>query len=282
MNTVRFFRRIFSFFFQQGEKSIIFFTDCSDSNAIARVSAHLVARNPNYQTQVLGINSCPEAALNIENILEVWRKANSTGNVVVGNIAPRTEKQWQNGAPFCYCWISGNLVVATPACFSILIKQDLIPGGFIYETDVEIVCSKFLSKQEAEEISKTQFRSLWYVPLLIQWILQGKEIPFQFLDVEKHVPKIEKNTIFLIDNFGNIKLSIDTTDVKTSQAGKNFLKVGNREYKIPLIYERLSNVPVGGIGFVVGSGGGFCELQINGGSAAIYFSAKVGEKIEFV
>ena len=263
------------------QKNLFFFTDCADSNAASRVTAHLTARLPNYNSYVYGINSWQEASINLLNIVEVWEKTGSTGNIVVGNIAPRTDKSWQNGAPFCFVWVNGNLVIGTPACFAMLLREKSIPGNIIYQTDVQEVCSKLIEDQaEVEEISRTQFRSLWYVPRLAAWLVSFKKVPWKILDL-KHVPAIEEE-ILLIDCFGNIKLSIDSSRLGDVLKGKTKFLVGQREYDIPASYGRLSDIPNGQVGFIVGSGGGLIELIVNGGSAAKHFDARIGEKIEFV
>lgn len=264
-----------------GQKSIQFFTDCTDTNATSRVSAHLVARTQ-HQVFIGPISFWQEGALNILNVLEVWADADSRGNIVVGNFSPRTETEWQNGAPFCFTLIDGNLVVANPKCFALLIESGLCSSGDIFQTDVKEVCSKFLSDIKAEEIASTQFRSLWYVARLIQWIIEDKGIPCKPLNTKKHVPKVSKSTIFLIDNFANIKLSISAEVLESLIGTNSMMKIDRREYIIPPIYSRLSEIPKGGIGFVTGSGGDFCELQINGGRAGDYFSATIGEKVTFV
>lgn len=261
--------------------TIIFFTDCKDSNALARVFAHITARIKNSQVQCYGIESWQEAALNIANTVEVWIKAGSKGNVVVGNIAPRTDKNWENGAPFCFAWVQGNLIVATPYCFAVLVKQRLLNATEIFQTDVKDVCIKFLSIKETKDISTTQFRSLWYVPRLIQWLLKYKTVPCKVLN-SQYLPSLESLSIFYIDNFGNLKLTLSSGEFSLQKNGSEKIRIGGREYAAPAFYNRLSDIPVGEIGFVVGSGADWVELILNGGTASLHFQAKIGEEITFV
>lgn len=61
-----------------------------------------------------------------------------------------------------------------------------------------------LADTEVEEIVRTQFRSLWYVPLLARWLADGRPVPAQPLAVRP--PAEEAVRVAVVDNFGNCKL----------------------------------------------------------------------------
>ncbi len=268
-------------------RNVYFFTDCRDSNAISRVLAHLNAQLPFFNHYLFPLQnfSWQEAAVNIVSLLEVWITTGVKGNIVVGNIAPRQDKNWKNGSPFCFVWVEGNLIVATPACFSVLIKKGLVKEDNIHETDVFEVCSKYLSKQKAEKVATTQFRSLWYVPLLLRWIVLGKKVPFKQLksglfDFLKNI----EWSVFFVDNFSNLKFLETASDFERIKSVKSHFMVKDRSETYPIKFrERLSDVPDDGFPyFILGSSDDQVELVIQGKEAGKILGLDIGGEINFL
>lgn len=256
------------------KRSVIFFTDCKDTNALSRVEVYLLALLKYVNIRVYGANSWQEIALSVYNILEIWKKNKSEGNVVVGNFAPRNSN-WPNGAPFSFARLYGNLIVGTPECFSLLVSMNKLDKNRIYQTDIFTVCSKFMTKEEALDISQSQFRSLEYVPKLISWLLEGEDVP---ANNAKNIPPAYKREIFHIDNFGNILFAMSKNDVTSIEC--KFFKIGN-SIECPVnLKEKLVDLEYGEMGLVLGSKG-FVELICKGSNAASMLGVKLGDKIEF-
>lgn len=267
-------QRIFNWIFPK--KSVFFFTDCKDTNALSRVEAYLLALIKNANIRVYGANSSEEIALSVYGIVEIWKKAKSEGNVVVGNFAPR-DKKWTNGAPFCFARLYGNLIVGTPECFSLLVSKNKLDRNRIYQTDVFKVCSKFMTEEEALDISKSQFRSLEYVPKLISWLLDEKDFP---TNNAKDIPPVKNEKVFFIDNFGNIIFSMSPIQFKDYSLGCEYFSIGDSVLCPATMKERLSDLKDGELGFVLGSKG-FVELICKGGNAASMLGVKIGDTINF-
>ena len=166
---------------------IISLTDCTDPNAVARQSARLAAlfgRSPAI-LPLTGADPEGTAALTLLDVLraggELLGGAGSP-TVVLVNIAPR-DGHWPNGVPFCYFRHAGHLVVSTlnPRVLEPLRRH--LGVTEVAVTDVREVVEAAaagwaeLRPAEVEEIVRTQFRSLWYVPLLARWLVDGRPVP---------------------------------------------------------------------------------------------------------
>lgn len=214
--------------------------------------------------------------------------------VVIGNIAPRHgAHHYQNGIPFAYTRLkNGHLAVCTaqPEAFSGFKMLGVLPREGIRVVDTRkallaMVKAGFLRKGLVNSIANSQFRSLDFQPLLAAAILLGIKIPTQTVISCSEVPDLE-NAVAYDDHFGNLKLWIKESATKKFKNGKNItLKIAGRKHSVPF-YRQLRNVPNNSLAYIVGSSGSygnhFCELVINGKSAAKKLGLKIGHKIKIV
>jgi hypothetical protein len=196
-------------------------------------------------------------------IVDALDAGRETSQIIVGNVARRENKHYENGSPFSYVKIGNSIVIGTPTVFSLLAKLDLATE--VHETDVYTVCSQFLDEVEARRIANSQFRSFEYLPLLAKWIHEGQDIPAKTVKIE---PPTE-SLIWFVDNFGNCKTTaLDVAELSTKPQALPF-------------YERLSFVPVGENAVIRGSSGykdtRFLEITTQGENTAQKFGYKVGD-----
>jgi hypothetical protein len=241
---------------------IFIFTDCSDPNAQARQIARYKALFPYAVITCLPIYSDSEASGCIIDVLDAVRFG-KIRCIIVGNIAPRTDTRWKNGAPFCFARIGEHIVIGTPTVFALALKLGI--AYEISETDVESVCKNFLPQTEAARIANSQFRSYEYVPLLAQWLFEKKNVPYTKLqnDVVPH-----SASVWYVDCFGNIKTTLTESELKTKETGGTIVtKFGALPF-----FKRLADVPKGTLAVTIGSSGHadirFAEIIVQGGSAA--------------
>lgn len=242
------------------------FTDCVDENAKERQIDRYESLFPGAHVSCNNLVSGDVAILaRIVDKLDATRFGKEL-YIVVCNIAPRADKKYKNGAPFCFVRLGNAIIIGTPDAFVLLKKLGIVTE--VQETDVLTSCKKFLDDGEAERIARSQFRSFDYVPLLALWLFENKDIPTTSLVVETET--IEEQ-IWWKDCFGNLKTTLTESNIKNA-----------KDTKFPF-YERMSDVPVGDIAYVVGSSGygnsRFVELIKQGGSAADDLDLDVGHKI---
>jgi hypothetical protein len=260
--------------------SIFAFTDCKDSNALSRLSARLTALFADSNIQTVGIDKDIEAAGCILDMLDALRLG--TGDyIIIGNLAPRAEKQYKNGAPFYIAHVQGIIIIATKTCFSLLRKLNLIDT--IGQTDVETVCGTFLSAEETNRIANSQFRSFEYVPLLASFAADGKDIPATAEALDSFSPEKFENKIWWIDNFGNAKTTLTRTEIEDKVIGGNVtLRIDGTEHTLPF-FERMADVPTGVVACIIGSSGykdvRFAEIIKQGSSVAQALGLGVGNMI---
>lgn len=255
---------------------IFAFTDCKDPNALTRLEARLTTLFENSQIYGVGINSDIEASGCILDTLDALRIGNKPA-IIIGNLAPRSDKHYKNGAPFYIGKVGKVIIVATQTCFTLLSKYKLIDT--IYETDVETVCKKFLPKKEADRIANSQFRSFEYVPRLAKWVYEKKKIPA----TEHKIVTTNEDQIWWVDNFGNCKTTITEKELhKNIVNNKATLKIHNKKVTLPF-YQKLADVPKKGLGMIIGSSGygdtRFAEIVKQGGNASLVFKIISGTKI---
>ncbi len=257
---------------------IFAFTDCKDPNALTRLTARLLSLFPDSSVHAVGINTDIEAAGCILDTLDAIRITDRP-SIIIGNLAPRADKHYKNGAPFYLGYIGSTIIVATKTCFSLVAKYHLIEK--IQETDVETVCRKFLPEAEALRIANSQFRSFEYVPRLARYAYDKKDIP----TIESDIPLLPHNQIWWVDNFGNCKTTITEDELKNRVVdGKVRLTLNDQKIEIQF-YQKLSDVPVGETAIIIGSSGyenkRFAEITIQGKSASKELGIIPGSKIEF-
>ncbi|SEL13865.1 SAM hydroxide adenosyltransferase [Streptacidiphilus jiangxiensis] len=274
------------------QRPVVALTDCADANAQARQAARIAALFGSTPSILPLTGEDPDAAAAL-TLLDLLRATELTGGpthplVLLVNIAPR-DGHWPNGSPFCWFEYRGHLVVSSwnervlsPLAAHLGITQ-------VHITDVREVVEAAaadwaeFTPEQVEEIVRTQFRSLWYVPLLARWLVDGRPVPArpQTLTAPATV-QTENPRIAVIDNFGNCKLDVPA-DALPGYAQGGAITVHSRHDGRPVqvrCYDRLPDVPRGEPGFTTGSSGvGFAELVVRGGSAAELFALRQGDRL---
>jgi hypothetical protein len=278
---------------------IISLTDCTDPNAVARQSARLAAlfgRTP----EILPLSGAdPEgaAALTLLDVLHSTELLGGAGEptVVLVNIAPR-DGHWPNGVPFCYFRIREHLVIST---FTPRVLEPLrhhLGVETVEVTDVREAVEAAVAgwaeftPSQVDEIARTQFRSLWYVPLLARWLVDGRPVPSRTEALISVNPATTNAAaaqptarIAVIDNFGNCKLNLPARELPgytTPGTVTVFDRESGTTRAVPC-YPRLVDVPRGEPGIITGSSGyGFAELVVRGGSAARLFGLSEGDALQ--
>jgi hypothetical protein len=267
---------------------ITYLTDCFDANARARLSTRIGALFGQSPTIVAADGPDPEsfAALTLLDCLTATESLGEAGHptITLLNIAPR-DGLWPNGVPFCYFWHGRQLVASTfnPRALS-LVRRELGIDR-VHVTDIREVVEAArtwadFTPAELDRIVDTQFRSLWYLPLLAKWVADGQAVP----STETAVPETldDEPIVSVVDNFGNCKL-----DRRPEQLGFVLgaaLPVarrnddGSTELVDVTCYPHLTAVPRNTPGLIPGSSGtGFAELVIRGASAATHFGLHPGD-----
>jgi hypothetical protein len=256
---------------------ITYLTDCFDGNARARLSTRIGALFGQSPTIVAADGPDPEsfAALTLLDCLQSLACLGEDGHptITLLNIAPR-DGVWPNGVPFCFFWYGKHLVASTfnPRALSLVRRELGIDRVFV--TDIrEAVTAAGFDAADIEKIAGTQFRSLWYLPLLAKWVVEGRSVPA----TETVVPEVvdAEAIVSVVDNFGNCKLDrrLDLVFGTTLPVA-----LGNDGVVDVTCYPHLTTVPRDTPGIIPGSSGtGFTELVIRGGSAADYFGLRPGD-----
>ncbi|MFD4372444.1 SAM hydroxide adenosyltransferase [Streptomyces sp. NPDC058486] len=268
---------------------VVSLTDCADPNALARQSTRIATLFGSTPTVLPLTGPDPEGAAAL-TLLDLLRSTDLIGGptqpvVVLVNIAPR-DGHWPNGVPFCYFRYRDHLVISTLNPRVLAPLATYLDVKEVQVTDVREVLETAaadwadLAPAEVEEMVRTQFRSLWYVPLLARWLADGRPVPAQAWAVDpSDTPEVR---IAVVDNFGNCKLDRPATELP-GYGGAKTLLVHNRleDRAVPVrCYDRLPDVPLGEPGITVGSSGvGFAELVVRGGSAAEVFGLGQGDPV---
>ncbi|MBP7006866.1 MAG: SAM-dependent chlorinase/fluorinase [Candidatus Pacebacteria bacterium] len=244
-------------------KILTIISDCLDENAKARQEIRYSSFVPNITTKFIGTIDDIGANGNLIDAIDAYQ---GTPGIIVANVAPRGSKEkYPNGIPFCFHQFGELLIVGTPNCFELACKLGLFSKT--NETDVLTVCSKYLSKEEAQRIAESQFRSYEYLPLLVKWILESKKIEAKEISI---TPFSKESVVWHIDNFGNCK----TTARELSELSK-FSKIR--------FFERLTDVPEDGEPAIIrgssGYKGRFLELVVKRGSASRKLSLGLGSVV---
>ena len=263
---------------------ITYITDCFDGNARARLSTRIGTLFGQSPTIVGADGPDPEsfAALTLLDCLIATSALGEDGHptITLVNIAPR-DGVWPNGVPFCFFTYGKHLVASTfnPRVLS-LVRRELGIDR-VYVTDIrEAVTAAGFSTADIEKIAGTQFRSLWYLPLLAKWVADGRTVPATLTAVPETFE--DGPVVSVIDNFGNCKFDCEP-DAIGFAVGTTLPVAGRTEDGTLTLtdvtcYRHLTDVPRGDAGLIVGSSGsGFVELVIRGGSAAKAFGLQPGD-----
>jgi hypothetical protein len=254
---------------------ITYITDCHDGNARARLSTRIGALFGQSPTIVAADGPDPEsfAALTLLDCLLATESLGEDGHptITLLNIAPR-DGVWPNGVPFCFFWHGKHLVASTFNARALCLVRRELGISHVFVTDIrEAVTAAGFAPDEIDKIAGTQFRSLWYLPLLAKRVADGRAVPA----VETAIPESldEDPIVAVVDNFGNCKLDRDLGltpgDVVTVAQGTEVT-----------CYPHLTAVPRNTPGIIRGSSGtGFTELVIRGGSAAAVFGLRPGDPL---
>lgn len=263
---------------------ITYITDCFDGNARARLSTRIGALFGQSPTIVAADGPDPEsfAALTLLDCLRSTESLGEDGHptITLLNIAPR-DGAWPNGVPFCYFWLGQHLVASTfnPRALALVRRELDVQKVFV--TDIrEVLAAAFWTSLEADEVDRiadTQFRSLWYLPLLAKWVADDHPIP----STPTVVPPTpdEPPTVSVIDNFGNCKLNCHPTTINFTLGATVQIAHGTTRTAVTC-YPHLTAVPRGEPGLIPGSSGtGYLELVIRNASAAQTFNLHVGDTL---
>ncbi|MGW8760995.1 SAM hydroxide adenosyltransferase [Streptomyces sp. NPDC055815] len=268
---------------------VVSLTDCADPNALARQSTRIATLFGATPTVLPLGGPDPEGAAAL-TLLDLLRSTDLIGGptqpvVVLVNIAPR-DGHWPNGVPFCWFRHGDHLVISTLNHRVLAPLATYLGITEVHVTDVREVLEAAaagwaeLTPAEIEEMVRTQFRSLWYVPLLARWLADGREVPAQPTAVAQ--PAADDVRVAVVDNFGNCKLDRPATDLPGYTTAKSLLVHNRHEGRDIEVrcYDRLPDVPLGEPGITVGSSGvGFAELVVRGGSAAELFGLNQGDQV---
>ncbi|MFF0344538.1 SAM hydroxide adenosyltransferase [Kribbella sp. NPDC004875] len=262
---------------------ITYITDCHDANARARLSTRIGALFGQSPTIVAADGPDPEsfAALTLLDCLIATSLLGEDGHptITLLNIAPR-DGVWPNGVPFCFFWFGKHLIASTFNARALSLVRRELGIDRVEVTDIrEVVAAAGFDANDTAKIAGTQFRSLWYLPLLAKWVADGRAVPA----TETAVPEVldAEPVVSVVDNFGNCKL-----DRALDLAPGDTLSVAQRndDGSVTIVdvtcYPHLTAVPRNAPGIVPGSSGaGFTELVIRGGSAAEAFGLQPGDPL---
>jgi hypothetical protein len=257
--------------------NITIINDCRDDNAKGRQvarTASLMEGNVSF----VGVSSDLEAAGNLVDIIDAYGEGSG---VVLVNVAPRNAgaRKWPNGTPFSYFWYKKVLVVASieGLTLSLVKKLKLVDAINVLDipTVVEIFVSKnLITKDVANYIINTQFRSYEFLPRVASYLLKNRDVESFRYDISEisDAPK----AVWWIDNFGNCKTTVLLDEINIIANSKVATKAGELNY-----YNRLKDVPDRSPAIITGSSGvgdtRFLEIVVQGESAAKKFNLISGD-----
>ena len=267
---------------------ITYITDCFDGNARARLSTRIGALFGQSPTIVAADGPDPEsfAALTLLDCLQSVESLGANGHptITLLNIAPR-DGVWPNGIPFCFFTHGRHLVAGTFNARALSLVRRELGVDRVHVTDVREVVEAAgawadFSTAETEKIVDTQFRSLWYLPLLARWVVDGHPVPSTATGVPDAIGN--EPVVSVIDNFGNCKLDCRPEDLGFVLGSSVPVARRNADGTTDLVdvtcYPHLTAVPRNTTGLIPGSSGsGFAELVIRGGSAANHLGLQPGD-----
>lgn len=225
--------------------------DCKDENAFGR-QATKAASLFGCPIVTVGVDSDIEAAGNLIDCLDA---SEGKEGVILVNVAPRhgNAKKWPNGTPFGYFLYRETLIVSSidGLTLSLVKKFGLTDNIEIFDIPEVLMTLKekgIITEYDLEHISRTQFRSLEFLPRVARWIKDGLDLPTTDCLIENVADA--PNAIWWVDNFGNCKTTLLPEDVDFKINKKINLKIGEFE-----CFERLSDVPDSRQALIVGSSG---------------------------
>jgi len=251
--------------------------DSRDENAKGRQIAR-VYRLFQAPTSFIGVKDDIEASGNLVDVLDTYTQ---TSAVVLVNVAPRNgnAKQWENGTPFGYFWYGKTLVVSTVDGYTLSLVKKLNLTSHIHvfnfqESIDQCVHHALLSSQEAQDMKRTQFRSLRFSPFVAYAAWQNIALSEEIWPIS-HISDLTP-CIWWIDNFGNAKTTLLSSELDTMTHTSLSTSWG----KLP-IFSFLKDVPDKHAGIITGSSGlnsnRFVEFVGQGFSAASQYNLSTGD-----
>ena len=269
---------------------VIVMTDCGlDDNASMRQKLEWI-RCTGVNPVIITIQHPLEAAGNLIDAL--WQSRGLNGIIAI-NIAPRDIARGQgqkspNGAPFACMTVENAIVISTVcegnAMFSLVKKLRL--AKTFREFDIPTVAQfareySLLDAHQAEEMIRTQFRSLNFMPRAGSWLRSGIELPsteYVLSDVVADVPPC----VWWVDkwpngvHYGNCKTTVLESELP------EFRRLGGK-FADMRFFSSLAEVPEDDEPALVpgssGFGKPFLECVIQGKSAAERLRLKAGSPI---
>ncbi len=263
--------------------------DCKSENDIARQETRLMSL---FHTPISFVGVSSDFSLNATleaagNLIDVLDAIEERKGIVLLNVAPRGEqkKDGYNGTPFCYFRYKNILVISTVRGNSLSLIKKLGLIDSVYLVDVAEACNfaqsaGFLSKEQADYIPTSQFRSFDFTPRLAYWLHLGLKVPAKKMDLS--IIEDVNHCVWYVDAFGNCKTTILSNEIDAEYHQKLKTNLGEFTY-----YQRLKDLPKGETAWYRGSSGignrRFVEIatQMTPGSAAKALKINVGQDLKY-
>jgi hypothetical protein len=223
------------------------------------------------------------AALTLLDCLRSTESLGAAGHptITLLNIAPR-DGVWPNGVPFCYFTHGQHLVASTFNARALSLVRRELGVDRVHVTDIREVVEAAgawadFDAVEIEKIVGTQFRSLWYLPLLAKLVADGHAVPSTATAVPETLD--DDPIVSVVDNFGNCKLDrrLDLVPGDSLPVARRN-QDGSTDVVDVTYYPHLTAVPRNTPGLIAGSSGTtFTELVIRNASAATHFGLQPGD-----
>ncbi len=270
-----FIKRMLARLFRIFPGCIIISDCCKDTNGVARLMFRWLALAGKLPS-ALPVDTTAEAGLTLLDMLlagttALGRKA-KPGIIILNKARRDGQKRWPNGAPFCWFWHQGNLVVTTLDHETMELVQQHLGITLVCLTDISTVvaasdvwCKRSLTNADKAMLCDTQFRSLWYQLLLAVWLWEGRDVPAEGYVLPEPSSALK---VLIADNFGNFKTNADPDKLGLVDGAKYRLVLPNGEPRLLTYYVHLAEVPERRLAFTRGSSGrGLLEIVVGNGRA---------------
>lgn len=253
--------------------------DCKDPNAFGRQSTRASALF-GLNVNTVAVSNDLEAAGNLVDVLDA---SEGRRGVVLVNVAPRNgaAKKWPNGTPFGWFRYGDTLVAASidGRTLSLAKKLGIIDSVEVFDIPTVMDAAaghRLVSREVAEYVKTTQFRSLEFLPRVAFWITQGYVLPTERLAADDIADA--EDAVWWVDNFGNCKTTVLPEDLDAFRDENALSGLAALAH-----YDRLKDVPDGESAFVTGSSGiggrRFVEVMIQGGNASQRYGLRSGRPL---
>lgn len=220
------------------------------------------------------------------DVLDSFHASPEQQAVVLAQAAPRgsdIKMNHDNGTPFCYFWHNKTLVAGTlNGCLSLARDHGLVDEVEVVDIPTLVAAmtkSGDLSDEEAKKIINTQFRSLWLLPRLARWVVDGKNVPSTTQKLDHNVLPPTGHVVCIVDGFSNVK-----TTIRPEEIGfKEGLEVELASGATAICHTRLADVATGETALIIGSSGYGAvrrlEVVVGRGRAAETYDLAVGSAV---